>query len=130
MRFEHFKKGEIAEAMSDSKDGRTWLLGSENADDVFSGYWTRRRSGDIETQVWRWHDAGEVESIIAGQLHLQIADESGRVTDDVILKEGDLFYIGKNVRHRADAVGEELCVGLLFCPKPYPIAEGQPSWSD
>jgi quercetin dioxygenase-like cupin family protein len=67
--------------------------------------------------------------ILRGQLHLQIADEASEVVADVQLFEGDIFYIGNGVRHRADAVGTETCVGLLVCPKAYSIAAGQPFWT-
>ena len=39
---------------------------------------------------------------------------------------GDLFCIPAGVKHRADSIGAELCVGLVFCPNPYDLATGQP----
>jgi mannose-6-phosphate isomerase-like protein (cupin superfamily) len=129
MRFEVFRKQDIADGIEQS-DGRSWLLGAENADEVFVGFWTRTRRADIDVQPWRWHDADEVELIVQGTLHCQVGHTDGTIMEDVILETGDLFYIGKGVRHRADAVGSEACIGLLFCPKAYPIASGQPSWTD
>lgn len=129
LRFQHFTKLDTEVGFDAAGPAHRWLLGSENADGVFAGFWKRTRQNDIEEQVFRWHDADEVELIIRGRLHVQLADESQSVVKDVVISEGDLFYIGAGVRHRADSVGDE-CVGLLVCPKAYSIESGQPSWSD
>ena len=130
MTFELFRHDEMERSLAASAEGKLWLLGAENATDAFAGIWTRVRRDDILTQPWKWHDAGEVEMILQGQLHLQIANDTSEVVTDVELSQGDIFYIGNGVRHRADAVGTETCVGLLVCPKAYSIASGQPFWTE
>jgi quercetin dioxygenase-like cupin family protein len=57
---------------------------------------------------------------------VQIGSNEEGVVDQFDASAGDMFYIPAGVKHRADAVGDELCIGVLFCPVPYDITTGQP----
>lgn len=127
-----FHRDAMFDRLSGSPDDlqrRVWVIGGENSDNSFSGIFTRRRRNDIATQPWRYHDDEEVEFIVEGRMELQYKTEDG-VVQHVELGPGDLFCIPAGVRHRADSIGDELCVGLLFCPTRYLTTEGQPFFLD
>jgi mannose-6-phosphate isomerase-like protein (cupin superfamily) len=131
--FKVFHSADILGHLSGSPEDlqrRNWLLGGETTESSFAGVFTRRHIGNLDTQDWRWHDAEEVEFVVQGRMRLQFADEHNRLTDEFEAGPGDLFYIAAGVRHRADAVGDEVCIGVLFCPRPYPLPQGQPAFSD
>lgn len=125
-----FRQAEIMSRLSGTEadlQRRVWLLGKQNTSRSFSGVFTRRRRGDLETQQWRYHDDEEVEFIVAGRMVVQIGGPEAGVIEQFEAAAGDLFYIPAGVKHRADSIGDELCIGLLFCPEPYDLAAGQPS---
>ena len=129
MRHLMFKKEEIASRLSGTdKDLQRFasLIGRENSDRSFAGVFTRRRRDDIETQPWRHHEDEEVEFIVQGRMVVQIGSPEEGVVEEFEASAGDLFCIPAGVKHRADSIGEELCVGLVFCPEPYKLATGQP----
>lgn len=109
---------------------RHWVIGSNISDQCFAGMFTRRHRGDIEEQDWWHHDADEVEFVVEGRLHVQFAGPDGEIGSEFIAEAGDLFIIKEGTPHRADAVGDALCVGMLFCPKAYDIGLGQPFISE
>jgi len=102
------------------------LIGHQNAEHSFAGVFTRRRQGDIQTQPWRHHDDEEVEYIIGGRMVVQIGSPEEAIVEEFEANTGDLFCIPAGVKHRADSVGAELCIGLVFCPRAYDLASGQP----
>jgi quercetin dioxygenase-like cupin family protein len=125
-----FPRAEIMSRLSGTDadlQRRVWLIGKQNATKSFGAVFTRRRRGDIETQAWRYHDDEEVEFIAAGRMVVQIGSNEEGVLEEFEAAAGDMFYIPAGVKHRGDAVGDELCIGVLFCPEPYDINTGQPS---
>ena len=127
-----FRRDLIFESLSGTAEDlqrRVWLIGRENADKSFAAIFTRRRRNDLHSQPWRYHDEEEVEFIVAGRMEFEYINAAGDV-QRVEAGPGDLYCIPAGVRHRADSVGEELCVGLLFCPVSYSTAEGQPFFID
>ena len=102
------------------------LIGRQNAERSFAGVFTRRHRGDIDSQPWRHHDDEEVEYMIAGRIHVQIGSPEEGVIEEFEAGAGDLFCIPAGVKHRADSIGDDLCVGIVFCPNPYDLATGQP----
>ncbi len=131
--FKVFYRDQIMAGLSGTPDDlqrRNWLIGGESTTDSFAGVFTRKVIGNLLTQDWRWHDAEEVEFVVAGRMRVQIADAANNMTDEFEVGPGDLFYIAEGVKHRADAVGDELCIGVLFCPRPYALPKGQPAFSD
>jgi quercetin dioxygenase-like cupin family protein len=102
------------------------LIGRQNAESSFAGMFVRRHRGDIDEQPWRHHPDEEVEYIVTGRIVVQIGSPEQGPTEQFEAGKGDLFCIPAGVKHRADSVGDELCVGLVFCPKPYGVDEGQP----
>jgi mannose-6-phosphate isomerase-like protein (cupin superfamily) len=128
-----FHRDEIMAGLSGSETDlqrRNWLLGGETTRESFAGLFTRRVIGNLATQDWRWHDAEEIEYVVSGRMKVQIANADNELIDEFEAASGDLFYIAEGVKHRADAVGDELCVGLLFCPRPYALPKGQPAFSE
>jgi mannose-6-phosphate isomerase-like protein (cupin superfamily) len=102
------------------------LIGRQNAAGSFAGMFVRRHRGDLEHQPWRHHPDEEVEFIVSGRIVVQIGSPEEGAVEQFEAGQGDLFCIPAGIKHRADSVGDELCVGLVFCPKPYDIGEGQP----
>jgi mannose-6-phosphate isomerase-like protein (cupin superfamily) len=133
MKARFFEEGDIFAGLSGSepdRQRRNWLLGEGDTSTSFAGVFTRRPLGNLASQDWRFHDTEEVEYIAAGAMRVQIADRAGEVAMEFDAHAGDLFYIPAGERHRADAIGDDLCVGILFCPKAYPIPPGQTSEVD
>lgn len=125
-----YQRSEIMSRLSGTENDlqrRVWLIGRQNASKSFGAVFTRRRRGDLETQSWRHHDEEEVEYIAAGRMLVQIGGPDEGVREQFEAAAGDMFLIPAGVDHRADAVGDELCIGVLFCPTPYDITTGQPS---
>jgi len=125
-----FRRGEIMSRLSGSESDlqrRVWLIGKQNAERSFAAVFTRHRRGDLETQPWRHHDEEEVEFIVAGRMVVQIGSKEKGVIEEFEATQGDLFYIPAGVEHRADSIGDELCIGVLFCPEPYDLTTGQPA---
>ena len=128
--YQLFRRAEIMSRLSGTESDlqrRVWLIGKQNADRSFAGVFTRRRRGDLETQPWRHHEDEEVEFIVAGRMIVQFGSTAKGVIEEFEAAEGDLFHIPAGVGHRADAIGDELCIGLLFCPEPYDLTTGQPA---
>jgi quercetin dioxygenase-like cupin family protein len=124
-----FPRDEIMSRLSGTESDlqrRVWLIGKQNAQKSFGAVFTRRRRGDLETQQWAHHDDEEVEFIVAGRMVVQIGSKEEGVVDQFEAGAGDMFYIPADVKHRADAIGDELCIGVLFCPAPYDLNTGQP----
>jgi mannose-6-phosphate isomerase-like protein (cupin superfamily) len=127
--YQLFRRGEIMSRLSGTETDlqrRVWLLGKQNADKSFAAVFTRRRRGDLETQQWAHHDDEEVEFIVSGRMVVQIGSKEEGVMSEFEAGAGDLFYIPAGVKHRADSIGDELCIGVLFCPVPYDLTTGQP----
>jgi mannose-6-phosphate isomerase-like protein (cupin superfamily) len=127
--YQLFRRGEIMSRLSGTETDlqrRVWLLGKQNADKSFAAVFTRRRRGDLETQQWAHHDDEEVEFIVSGRMVVQIGSKEEGVMSEFEAGAGDLFYIPAGVKHRADSIGDELCIGVLFCPVPYDLTIGQP----
>jgi mannose-6-phosphate isomerase-like protein (cupin superfamily) len=124
-----FRRDEIMSGLSGTDadlQRRVRLIGKQNADGSFAAIFTRRRRGDLETQKWAHHDEEEVEFIVAGRMVVQIGSPEEGVISEFEAGSGDLFYIPAGMKHRADAIGDELCVGLVFCPAAYDLDVGQP----
>ena len=124
-----FRRADIMAGLSGTEadvQRRIRLIGKENADSSFAAIFTRRRRGDLETQKWAHHDEEEVEFIVAGKMVVQIGSPEEGVVSQFEASAGDLFYIPAGMKHRADAIGDELCIGLVFCPAAYELATGQP----
>jgi len=124
-----FRRTDIMSRLSGTEadlQRRVWLIGKQNADKAFAAVFTRRRRGDLETQQWTHHDDEEVEFIAAGRMVVQIGSHEEGVVNQFEAGAGDMFYIPAGVKHRADSIGDELCIGVLFCPVPYDLTTGQP----
>mgnify|MGYP001034618922 CR=1 FL=1 len=115
---------------SDNLSQHHWMLGKGMTEDSFAGIWTHEPGCRTPQYGWKWHDDEEIEYIVQGEMTLYIADAEGNQVESHDLRKGDLFFIGKGVKHAADYIGEENCIGLLFCPKAYELPQGQPAWSD
>lgn len=106
---------------------RVYLIGKQNAASSFAMLFTRQHRGDIDTQPWRHHDDEEVEYIVQGRMQIQVGSPQTGVIDDFEVSSGDLVLMPAGVKHRADSIGDGLCIGLVFCPKPYDLTVGQPA---
>jgi mannose-6-phosphate isomerase-like protein (cupin superfamily) len=128
-RYQLFRRADILSGLSGTEadlQRRVRLIGKQNADKAFAAIFTRRRKGDLQTQKWAHHDEEEVEFIVAGRMVVQIGSSEEGVVSEFEAGAGDLFYIPAGMKHRADAVGDDLCIGLVFCPAAYDLATGQP----
>jgi quercetin dioxygenase-like cupin family protein len=125
---EEIKRGMVRG--SDDLSERNWLYGKGITQNSFAGIWTHKSGCRLPMEGWKWHDEAEIEYIVQGKMRLLIADSKGIQKESYLLEEGDLFYIGKGVKHAAEIVGRKTCIGLLFCPKCYKLPNGQPAWSD
>jgi len=124
-----FRQADIMAKLSGTEadlQRRVWLLGKQNTKKSYASVFTRKRRGDLATQQWAHHDDEEVEFIIGGRMVVQIGSKEEGVVSQFEAGAGDLFYIPAGVKHRADAIGDELCIGLVFCPAPYDLTTGQP----
>jgi mannose-6-phosphate isomerase-like protein (cupin superfamily) len=127
--YQLFRRADILSGLSGTEadlQRRVRLIGKQNADKAFAAIFTRRRKGDLQTQKWAHHDEEEVEFIVAGRMVVQIGSSEEGVVSEFEAGAGDLFYIPAGMKHRADAVGDDLCIGLVFCPAAYDLATGQP----
>lgn len=125
-----FRQAETMASLSGSESDlqrRVSLVGKQNSDKSFAMIFTRRRRGDLETQQWRHHSDEEVEFVIQGRMQIQIGSKGGGVIDDFEVSAGDVLYIPAGTKHRADSIGDELCIGIVFCPEPYDVTVGQQS---
>ena len=132
-RFRIVKAKEILSGMvkgTDNLSTRNWLFGKGLTEKSFAGIWTHKPGCRLPENGWKWHDEEEIEYILQGKNILHFADSKGRKIASQLVEEGDLFYIGKGVKHAAEVIGKKTCIGLLFCPKSYKLPFGQPAWSD